>query len=275
MTAEVMLAQRVRVASRRLGGAGTVSPKPEAERLAAHALGCTWSQLWTRLREPVTRDVSERFDALVARRAHGEPLAYVLGSAGFYGLELAVGPGVLVPRPETEVVVDVVLELMPDDAPVVVDVGTGSGAIALSIAAMRPDAFVVGTDTSDVALGYARRNGHGVRWVRGDLLRPLAARGAVDLIVSNPPYVAIGERVSADVAAEPPDALYAGPTGDEVLLRLVRDAPSVLASGGSLVLEVGTPEQANSVAAALDCWARWGVREDLTGRPRVVWATRA
>ncbi len=257
-----------------LGRAGLPTPMHDAERLAAHALGLSWSDL--KLRDPDKRldgVTLRKLDAMLARRKNGEPLAYIEGSRGFYGLELACGPGVLVPRPETEVLVDVALEVLDGDAPpIVVDIGTGTGAIAIAIAVRRPDAEVIAVDISDVALGYARRNATSydvdVWFARGDLFdgvrRDLVGR--VDLVVSNPPYIPEGTPLPADVMAEPHEALFAGRTGDDMLRRLIDEAPMWLRSGGTLALEIGQERQSALLAGAR-------VRSDSTGRPRVVWAS--
>ena len=149
----------IRLATFRLAGAGIELARFEAERLAAHGIGVRWADVWTSRHRTIDVSVTAKLDRLVARRVSGEPLAYIEGSRGFYGLELACGPGVLVPRPETEVVVEVALDLIADlRDPCVVDIGTGSGAISLAIAPQRADAEVVATDLSEEALAYARRN---------------------------------------------------------------------------------------------------------------------
>jgi len=235
-------------------------PRHEAEVLEAFVRGVSWSELWSRRDEAF--DVS-RFDELVARRLGGEPLAYITGSTNFYGLEIRCGSGVLVPRPETEILVEVALEMIRGiDAPTVIDIGTGTGCIALAIAAKRPDALVFATESSDEALAWARRNvdGTSVRLVRGDLF---AGCPRADLVVSNPPYVAIGAELPADVRREPSAALYGGPDGNEVLDRIVDG----LAGHGAVALEIGTREQAVHVASRLPDAT---IHPDLTGRPRVV-----
>lgn len=268
-------------ATQRFSDAGLPSPRIDAQRLAGWALGIRWSDLWARLRSPLSDDAAASLEEAAARRESGEPLAYITGSAEFCGIELEVGPGVLVPRPETETLVEVALELLADvEAPGAVDAGTGSGAVAIALALARGDARVYGTESSAEAMVYAlrnaRRTGARVTLLAGDLLAPVPSdeRGALDLVVSNPPYVPAGREdlLAPDVLAEPHEALFAGPRGDEILLRLVAEAPAWLGSRGSIALEVGTPEQAEAVAAALDGWDELGVEEDRTGRPRVVWA---
>jgi release factor glutamine methyltransferase len=262
----------IHAASRTLGAAGVATPRYDAERIAAYALGMTWGDVRTRMvddgLEPQT---VATLNALVERRASGEPLAYIERSRGFYGLELACGPGVLVPRPDTETLVDVALELIDTRAsPIVVDIGTGTGAVAFAIASVRPDAEIVATDISDDALAYARANarslGLDVWFAKGDLFDavPIELRGSIDLVVSNPPYVAEGAELPPDVRAEPEIALFAGPEGTDVLRRLVREAPAWLAPGGALALEIGGAEQAGILPAG-------EARADLAGTPRVVW----
>jgi release factor glutamine methyltransferase len=267
----------------RLAACGIQAPSHDARRLAAHGLGEPWSAIWSRLREPMSGPMLAGLDALTDRRARGEPLAYIEGGVVFAGLELRCGPGALVPRPETETLVDVALGLLGErSAPVVADVGTGTGAVALAIAAARPGAEVWAADASPQALEYARANvrrtGLPVRVASGDLFGalPSVLRGGIDVVVANPPYVSEteAETLPPDVRAEPREALVAGPTGDEILLRLVGEAPAWLRPDGALALEVGTPEQAARLEARLTDWADRGVREDHTGRPRVVWARR-
>ncbi len=236
-------------------------PRREAEELASFVLGLGWGELWPRMDQPFD---PQPFEELIARREAGEPLQYIVGSASFYGVELACGPGVLVPRPETEILVDVALELLRDIAsPVVVDLGTGTGAIAAAIASQRPDATVYATEKSPAAFAWAQRNVPSV--LLGDLFEPLPSslRGGVDLVVSNPPYVPEGTTLPADVRREPAEALFAGPDGCDVLRRIASEAPDWLRPGGWIVLEIGTPDQASVLPGAR-------VHADLTGRLRVV-----
>jgi release factor glutamine methyltransferase len=189
----------------------------------------------------------------------------------FYGLELECGPGVLVPRPETETLVDVALELLADVAsPVVADIGTGAGGIALAIASKRPDAEVIATDISEDALAFARRNASRldleVSFMAGDLLDALPddVRGRIDLIASNPPYVPDGAGLPDDVYAEPSVAVFGGEIGNDLLHRVVAGAGEWLRPGGALVMEIGELYQADVLPGA-------EVRNDHTDRPRVIW----
>lgn len=274
------LTEWIRDAERSLAGAGVPSPRNDAERLAALGLGLQWGELWTRLREPIDERLS-RMDDVLERRCAGGPLAYIVGSVAFCGTEIMCGPGVLVPRPETETLVEVALELIADGpGPVVVDIGTGTGAIAIAVARARADARVWGTDVSPVALRYAARNVEetdvSVELLDGDLYRALPddLLGAVDLVVSNPPYVRDDAVLPPDVLAEPAEALRAGPRGDEALVGLVEGVGPWLKASGSMAMEVGTPDQAAWMTSAMRGFAEVGVRDDLNGCPRVVWAKR-
>jgi release factor glutamine methyltransferase len=250
------------------------SPEVDAEWLLAHVLGVRRSQLHTDEREPSAAEL-DRFRSLVARRAAREPLAYILGEWGFRRLTLVVDPRVLIPRPETESVVERCLELLRDvRAPTVLDIGAGSGAIALAIADERPDAEVVATDLSSAALEVAEENRRRallngrVRFVQGDLLA--GEEGPFDLVVSNPPYVAPAEldALEPELHYEPREALV-GDEGDHEAVP--RAALETLVPGGALVLEVGDG-QAGDVAAHLRQLGFREVRvsEDLGGRERVV-----
>ena len=257
------------------------------------ASGYDRAGLVPRLGDPVPVRTVAYVETMVERRLRGEPLQYVLGVWGFRRLDLVVDRRVLIPRPETEVVVEVALEelgrlgglgpAVHDRAePVVVDLGTGSGAIALSVALEAPRARVWGTDRSPDALAVARANLAGmggrvaprVRLVEGDWYDALPGelRGGVDLIVSNPPYVAAGEPLPAEVAEwEPAGALVAGPTGLEDVARILAGAPSWLRRPGAVVVEIA-PHQAEAAAArAVEAgFDEVDVRPDLAGRLRVL-----
>ncbi|HYZ92480.1 MAG TPA: HemK/PrmC family methyltransferase [Actinomycetota bacterium] len=256
--------------------AGCPSPRFDAERLAAHGLGLAWGDLWTRLRDELD---PARLDGLLDRRRSGEPFGYIVGSVVFCGIEIECGPGVLVPRPETETLVDVALELIAErESPVVVDIGTGTGAVAIAIARARPDAEVWAADLSQDAVRYAERNVRGtntrVRVVQGDLYDalPTELERRCDLVVSNPPYVPLGAEVGFDVGAEPHEAVYAGPVGDEMLKRLADGAARWVSRGGHIAYEIGSPSQGRYDLP--EDFGPWTTRFDHTGRPRVVWARR-
>lgn len=267
------------------GTRGALGDAIDARRIAERSSGWTIAELTTHLDEPVPERVRRFHDAMVERRAAGEPLQYVLGEWGFRTLDLYVDRRVLIPRPETETVVEVALgELrrMERIAPVIVDLGTGSGAIALSCAVEVRDAEVWATDASADALAVARANlaGQGgnvasrIRLVEGDWFAalPEALRGTIAVVVSNPPYIADDEVLPADVAVwEPADALRAGPTGLEDIARIVGEAPDWLARPGALVVELA-PDQADRVIALAQSAGASDavVVPDLTGRPRAL-----
>lgn len=260
-----------------IGASGSDTARLDAELLLAHALGADRTALVLDPARAVEGEAIRTFQDLVRRRSAGrEPVAYLLGTKGFRHIDLAVDPRVLVPRPETEMLVEVGLEL-PAGARVV-DVGTGSGAVALALKHERPDLAVVGSDVSADALAVARANrdrlGLDVELVEADLLDGLA--GPLDAILSNPPYVAERDRASLppDVARhEPPGALFAGADGLDVLRRL---APQAAATDAALVaVEVGAG-QADAVAGLLHAagFTDTQARRDLAGIERVVVARR-
>ena len=249
----------------------------DAALLLAHALGKSRSWLFAHADDALGEAEAARFDVLLARRAAGEPVAYLTGWRGFWTLELAVTPATLVPRPETELLVDLALARLPVDAPVrVADLGTGSGAIALAIASERPRAQVLATDASsdalDVARGNAARNGIGnVAFRLGSWLQPLG-EDTFDLIASNPPYIAEGDPHLArgDLRFEPAMALSCGADGLDAIRVIVRDAPACLRPGGWLLLEHGW-EQGDAVRALLAAagFADVATERDLEQRDRV------
>jgi release factor glutamine methyltransferase len=255
-----------------IGAAGSDTPRLDAELLLAEALGVDRAALFSEPgREVVGPAVRAFQDAVRRRSVRREPVAYILGSKGFRHIDLHVDARVLVPRPETELLVEVGLEL-PAGARVV-DVGTGSGAVALALKDERPDLDVVATDSSADALAVARSNaaalGLDVELREGDLLAGVVA---CDAVVSNPPYVGEDERAALEpeiVRHEPPGALFAGRDGLDVIRRLV---PAALGAGAALLaIEVGAG-QATAVAALLER-AGFGdvhVRADLAGIERVV-----
>ena len=229
----------------------------EAAILLAHALGRSRGWLYAHGRDPVDEAARARFEALVAARADGQPVAYLTGRQGFWSLDLAVSPDTLIPRPETERLVELALERLPPDASLqVADLGTGSGAIALALARERPQARVVATDASAAALGVAQANAAGngignVEFRQGDWLAPLAGE-RFDLIASNPPYIADGDPHLArgDLRCEPAMALSCGPDGLAAIRRIVAGARAHLVPGGWLLLEHGC-DQGEAVRALL------------------------
>ena len=258
----------------------------EARRIVERASGYDGAELLLHLDDPVPARAVAFADGMVQRRCKGEPLQYVLGRWAFRQLDLLIDKRVLIPRPETEVVVEAALaelrRLSLKRAPLVVDLGTGSGAIALSVARETRSARVWGTDSSPAALAVARANLAGlssgpatrVRLAQGHWFGALPAelRGQIDLIVSNPPYVAAGEELPAEVADwEPGRALVSGPTVVEALAEIIAEAPCWLSRPGVLVLEAAphqTAEVVRLARAAGLCDAQ--ARPDLQGRLRVV-----
>lgn len=261
-------------------------PEVEARWIVEEAAGFDAGELDDGLATRVTERALARFDTMLARREAGEPLQYVLGRWGFRSLDLAVDRRALIPRPETEVLVEVALgeldRLGAGERSVrVVDLGTGSGAVALAVAAERVRAEVWATDRSAGAVALARENLAGlgraaarVRVVEGDWFAalPNELRGTVGVVVSNPPYVADGDDVDPVVRDwEPHDALFAGPDGLRDLRRIVAEAPAWLAPGGALVVELA-PTQAAAVAELMAEVGLSDVRvvPDLADRDRVV-----
>ena len=257
-----------------IAAAGSDTPRLDAEVLLAAALGLDRTALFLDPGREVTGAAVRAFQDAVRRRSAGrEPVAYITGTRGFRHIELAVDSRVLVPRPETELLVEVGVELIADGERVV-DVGTGSGAVALALASERPDLAVLATDSSADALTVARSNAarlglDGIVFAQGDLLADV---GEVDAVLSNPPYVAERERATLApeiTRHEPPGALFAGEDGLDVIRRLV---PAAAAAGARLVaIELGDG-QAPAVAVLLE-QAGFGdveARRDLAGIERVL-----
>ena len=267
--------------------AGVDSPRLSAEVLACHVLGWDRLKLVLGRKDQVEIAIGREFWTLVHRRAKGEPVAYIIGKKEFYGREFAVGPGILVPRPETELIVDLAVSCLKNkEKPVFADMGTGSGAIAVSLALEVPRAQGVGVDLSPVAAQTARGNsislgaGKNLAVVRGDFVHPPVKQGSLDLLVSNPPYVTNSEYMdlSAEVRDfEPVSALVGGESG----LELVRDALSswsgLLKSGGLLLVEIGWRQGAEVAVLAADDrlgFCDINVIKDLAGLDRVLRAVK-
>jgi release factor glutamine methyltransferase len=253
-----------------LQAAGCETPRLDAELLLAAAMGTDRAVLVADPGRTLEPDAARRFQDWAARRRAREPVAYILGTKGFRHIELAVDPRALIPRPETEHLVEAVLDL-PHGARVI-DVGTGSGAIALALKHERPDLEVIGTDASEEALEVARANaqrlGLDVTFLHGDLLA--GARGPFDAVVSNPPYIADGAELPAEIARyEPALALRSGPDGLDVLRRLI---PGVGAGDARRVALEVADGQAAAVCGLLEDAGFADVRtiRDLAGIERVV-----
>ncbi|WP_394695419.1 peptide chain release factor N(5)-glutamine methyltransferase [Pseudoxanthomonas japonensis] len=244
----------LRAAAARLSGPDA---RHEAEQLLLHVLGRDRAWLFAHGDDPLPASGAATLDAWLARRASGEPLAYLLGRRGFWTLDLQVSPATLIPRPETERLVELALERLPDDRPLrVADLGTGSGAIALALASERPLAQVVATDLSGDALRVAQANAEtnriaNVAFRHGSWLAPLAGE-RFDLIASNPPYIADGDPHlgQGDLRFEPPTALSSGADGLDAIREIVATAPAHLLPGGWLLLEHGW-DQGEAIRALL------------------------
>jgi len=268
---------------KRFSERGIGSPRLDAQLLLAEVLGKDRVYLYTHFDQPLEAEELTKYRGLIQRRLGGEPVAYLVGKKEFRSLELAVDARVLVPRPDTEATVEVVLAALPAEGTArVVDIGTGSGAIALALKKERPELEVVAVDRSPeaaaVARGSAERLGLAVEVVEGDLLAPVAERGPFAVIVSNPPYIPSAEiaGLAPEVRKEPMAALDGGADGLVVIRRLVKDAPALLSEHGALVMEVGAG-QAPAVEALFAADGRWEaamVTKDLAGIERVVAARK-
>jgi len=258
---------------------GVAHPRREALRILGDLAGGEAGAALLHPERTAPDVLRERAIAAAERRANGEPIAYVTGRAGFRHLDLVVDSRVLIPRPETEQLVELVLDAAPGG--LVVDVGTGSGCIALSLAAEGRYAGVVGIDRSDAALQVARANGLrlglAVEWLEGDLLDRVRGR-SFDAVVSNPPYLSAEEYRGLDSSVkawEPEAALVSGDDGLGATGRLLRDAPHVLRLGGFLALELDHSRAAATAAlAAAAGWQAVTVTKDLFGRDRFLTARR-
>ncbi|MEN6405341.1 MAG: peptide chain release factor N(5)-glutamine methyltransferase [Thermoguttaceae bacterium] len=269
------------------------SPRLDAEVLLAHALGCQRIQLYTTFDKTPGDPQRTAFRELVRQRAEGKPVAYLVGRKEFYSLSFHVTPDVLIPRPETELLVVASLDFLKKKAeaatqpaaPQIADVGTGSGAIAVCLAKHWPACRVTAIDLSPTALAVARTNAvqHGVSdridLIESDLFAAVPSDRSFDLVVSNPPYITTAEmdRLAVDVRRfEPRLALEAGPRGTEVIERLIVQSAERLRPGGQLLLEI-SPTIHAAVRTLLESDARWSLGptiEDLARQPRVIQAER-
>jgi release factor glutamine methyltransferase len=271
------VAQALRDAAARLAAVSDTA-RLDAELLMAHALGVERDRL---LLDPSRFTVPGDFAALVERRAAYEPVAYIVGHRDFWTIRLHVGPGVLIPRPDSETLIAAACDYFGTQGPrTILDLGTGPGTLLLAALAEWPQATGVGIDASETALGYARRNARALgledraKLRRGDW--GAGEAGAFDLILCNPPYIAEAEPLMPDVAVhEPGEALFAGADGLDDYRRILPDLPRLLAPGGAAILEIGASQHisvrtlAEAAGFAVQC------RRDLAGRDRALLLTGA
>jgi release factor glutamine methyltransferase len=292
----VHLKQALGSAIARLTAVQVPSPRLNAELLLMFTLNCDRAYLLAHPERELSDDELTRYDAALAERARGVPAQYITGHQEFWGMDFIVTPAVLIPRPETEHVIETVLELAsPPRAggqespltgsahpwPRIVDVGTGSGCIALALARELPHAEIHAIDLSNVALEVARTNAarlrleDRVRFREGDLLAGIEEK-SFDFIVSNPPYVGESEEDEVQLEVrkfEPRNAVFGGPSGTEVIARLIPQAYAALKPGGWLAMEI-SGSIAEAVHAMLPAWREVLIRPDLQGIPRVVQARK-
>jgi release factor glutamine methyltransferase len=277
----------LQLGTERLKREGIDSARLDMSLLIGETLGIDRLGIYTSLERPLDPAERARARELLARRLRREPVAYILGRREFYGLEFDVAPGVLIPRPETELVVEIALNWLKareDDAPTCVDVGTGSGAVAVTLAHEAPATRWIATDISEAALTIARANAaklldspERIDFRLGSLLEPIAE--PVDLIVSNPPYVAEGDRAGLAPEVrdwEPAGALFAGERGLDILRDLIEAVPASLRPGGLFACECGTGQTAQLCAwlHATDAFESIRSHNDLAGHDRAVSAQR-
>ena len=282
----VSLRDALTTAIDRLTAARVPSPRMNAELLLRFTLDCDRAYLYAHPERELTTEEQTRYEEALAQRARGIPAQYITGHQEFWGMDFIVNPAVLIPRPETEHVIETVLQLVnggraSSPGMRIVDVGTGSGCIALALAKELPEAEVHATDISPAALEVARANAarhqleNRIQFYETDLLQCLE-RARLDFVVSNPPYVGESEQDQVQLGVrkfEPRKAVFAGPTGLEVIERLIPQAQAALKPGGWLVMEIsGTI--AEGVKRLLAQWIDVGVTNDLQGIPRVASARK-
>jgi release factor glutamine methyltransferase len=285
MPSSISASQLYREAVERLSQAGIDNARQEALWILEEAVGMTRVQLHAYAEDPIDLERYQNAVALIERRASREPLQYVLGHQEFYGLDMTVKPGVLIPRPESELLVEKAIALLRSHShPVIVDVGTGSGCLAISMARALTHAMVIASDRSVAALQIAKVNAkrHGldsrILWLAGDLLDPLLSSGLagkVSAIIANLPYISHDEwdRLSPDVKDfEPCLALDGGPDGLDVYRRLLQEAPCLLAPDGVVLVEIGLGQVDRLCQEIADSnmLKVVNVQPDLQGIPRMV-----
>lgn len=284
------LMELIQEAAKYLDAKGVSSARLDAELLMAHTLGCTRVDLYINFDKPLSPQEVDRFRHLIKRRASREPVAYIVGKKEFWSLEFMVNPHVMVPRPDTETLVEAALKELKEfsSGPPLkaADIGTGCGAIAIALAKeLGPRVLWIATDISSQALDTARRNAsfHEVsgliEFLEGDLFGPLGTEARLTIIVSNPPYIPTEELEALEPEIklhEPKIALDGGEDGLCIIRRLISEAPAVLTPGGKLLMEVGASQRAKveELLKGNAAWVEWGWYYDLGARSRVVWARR-
>jgi release factor glutamine methyltransferase len=273
------IGEAIKAGAQQLRAGGVAEWQRDAASLLAHLLDRDRTFIIAHAGDALNDEQSESFQSLIERRAVGEPLQYITGHQEFFKLDFEVTPAVLIPRPETELIVESALELLRDyHEPRIADIGTGSGCLAISLLYEHPAARVVAIDVSPAALRVAQRNAdrHGVadrlELLASDALTAVDARGLFDLIVSNPPYVAEAEMktLQPEVNHEPRSALVAGPDGLSIIRRLLDETRPLLRRGGHFVFEIGFG-QSEAVQPLIDqrIWELIEIRADLQKIPRV------
>ena len=262
-----------------LRDAGVDSPEVDARLLAAHVLGVAPMQL---MFADAPADFGQRYTELVARRTKREPLQHIIGTAPFYGVDLAVGPGVFIPRPETEVLAEWAVHKLIDapSAPTVVDLGSGTGALAIAVARARPDATVYAVERSEAARAYLQRNvdtlAPQINVVAGDMADPQLLAGiSADVVVSNPPYVPETPKLQQEVYADPREAVFSGADGMAAIRGIVPVVKQLLKDGGAVGIEHDdTTSEAVQDELCASGFADVRALEDMTGRARFVTASK-
>ncbi len=278
--------EEINRATIQLSAAGITNARLDAEVLLAHIIRKDRVWLITHRDDALDDKHQREFDEALRRRTKRDPLQYIIGSQEFWGLEFKVTPDVLIPRPETELIIETALGIVQDrDRQArIIDLCTGSGCIAVSLAKELTSAHVIATDLSERALAVARENArnHGVadriRYLEGDLFGPLEEldlRGRVDIVVSNPPYVRAGDLAALQPEVkdhEPLMALIAGPEGTEMAKKIIRTAPEYLKKNGALIMEMGLgqAEALTRIAEATGAYDKPGILKDLAGIERVI-----
>ena len=277
------IAETLKLASQQLRAASVQNDVLDAQTLLAEALGKDRTYLIVNFNEHLSEELLAKFQRLIARRSAGEPVQYITGHQQFFGLEFEVTPDVLIPRPETELIVEETIRLVEEHkilAPIIIDVGTGSGCIAVTLARELEDAQISACDISETALTVARRNAakhdlaDRVRFLNSDLLSAFPETELADFILSNPPYVAANELPTLQREVrdwEPHTALTDHADGLSLYRRLLKESPSRLKPGGYLICELGyTQSEAVSAMADSEVWESPRLLDDLQAIPRTL-----